>query len=351
MRKILEFRRLKLKLVYWAAVKGHSEVHPVKKVLENCWEHEYINLNSFGWKANEEAHQTGINNCAVCPTVVLPATPPWLFPMPVVDFQLLVSINDKNRQEPKETIVHKYLDLKYVSVIQLYTDGSKDPETGHTASAVYIPRFRNKTAKRTSNHISVYTTEMLAILLALQWVEVIKIPEVVICSDSFAALLSLKSGKSSTRQDILSDILQSLFRIHQTRTVISFVWVPAHIGVEGNEVVDQIAKQALKHSDIELIVPMSKLEIKGLIKGAVKDMWQKKKFKKWDSENKGRHLYNIQRIVGSERRSFGNRREDSIISHLRIGHSALNQSLLLLLLLLLFLCSFPSTSMLHTPSQ
>ncbi len=27
----LEFRRLKLKLVYWATVKGHSEIHPVKK--------------------------------------------------------------------------------------------------------------------------------------------------------------------------------------------------------------------------------------------------------------------------------------------------------------------------------
>ncbi len=83
---------------------------------------------------------------------------------------------------------------------------------------------------------------MIAILLALQWVEEINIPGVVICSDSFSAISSLKSGKSSTRQDILSDILQSLFRI-QTKTVISFIWIPAHIGIEGNEVVDQIAKK------------------------------------------------------------------------------------------------------------
>ncbi len=69
---------------------------------------------------------------------------------------------------------------------------------------------------------------------------------VVICSDSFAALSSLKSGKSSTRQEILSDILQSLFRI-QTKTVISFIWIPAHIGI-GNEVVDQIAKKNIKTS-------------------------------------------------------------------------------------------------------
>ncbi len=48
---------------------------------------------------------------------------------------------------------------------------------------------------------------------------------------------------------------------------------------------------------------------------------------KWDGENKGRHLYNIQKTVGNERRLFGNRKEDSIMSHLRIGLSALNHPL------------------------
>ncbi len=48
---------------------------------------------------------------------------------------------------------------------------------------------------------------------------------------------------------------------------------------------------------------------------------------KWDGENKGQHLYNIQKTVGNERRIFGNRKEDSIMSRLRIGLSALNHSL------------------------
>lgn len=33
--------------------------------------------------------------------------------------------------------------------------------------------------------------------------------------------------------------------------IIYFVWVAAHVDVEGNEVVDQISKQALKHTEIE----------------------------------------------------------------------------------------------------
>ncbi len=43
----LEFRRLKLKMRYWINIKGHSDSHPIKKVLNNCWQYEYkksINL-------------------------------------------------------------------------------------------------------------------------------------------------------------------------------------------------------------------------------------------------------------------------------------------------------------------
>ncbi len=46
-------------------------------------------------------------------------------------------------------------------------------------------------------------------------------------------------------------------------------------------------------------------------------MWQSK----WDGEEKGRHLYNIQKTVGNERRIFGNRKEDSIMSHTALNHS------------------------------
>ncbi len=102
-----------------------------------------------------------------------------------------------------------------------------------------------------------------------------------------------------------------------------FLWVPAHVGVEGNEDVDKIAKQALKHIVIDLDIPLGKSEMKGLIKTAIKNMWQER----WDKGNKGHHLYNIQKQVGLVRNSYGNRKEDVIISRLRTGHSNLNKSL------------------------
>jgi len=155
---------------------------------------------------------------------------------------------------------------------------------------MYIPHFKYKSAKRTSDNISVYAAEMIAIQIALQWVEEIQPTTVVICSDSYSALKSILSGKSESRQDILIEVLQSLYRICQLRIIAEFLWVPAHVGVEGNEEVDKIVKPALKHANVNIHITLSKSKIKGLIKVAVRKMWQKR----WNKGNKGRHLYNIQ---------------------------------------------------------
>ncbi len=156
--------------------------------------------------------------------------------------------------------------------------------------------------------------------MALQWVEEVKPSALIICSDSFSVLTSLISGKSDSRQDLLIEILQNLYRICQLRLLSVFLRVPAHVGVVGNEDVDKIDKQALKHNVIDLL--LGKSEVKGLIKTDVKNMWQER----WNKGNKGWYLYNIQKQVGLVRVSNGNRKEETVISRLRIGHSALNKS-------------------------
>lgn len=249
----LGMRRIKLRMRYWANIKGQSENHPVKNVLRDCWEYNHKKRTSFGWFINEEARDM-INDVNISNCVVLPAIPPCFFPMPSIDIQLH---KDKHNEENilDSVMVQDYIHHIYYSAIQIYTDGSKDSDSGTTPAAVFIPQFKVNILKRTSDHTSVFTSELIAIILALQWVEGQPIRSV-ICTDSLSAIESLASGISTARQDLIYEILQSLFRTRQLGIIIHFLWIPAHMGVAGNEEVDSLAKQAIKFPEVDIKIAL-----------------------------------------------------------------------------------------------
>ena len=101
--------------------------------------------------------------------------------------------------------------------------------------------------------------------------------------------------------------------MHVKGIFTQYIWVPAHVGVEGNEQVDILAKQTLRITQVDMQVPLSKAEVKSFIKKYTQSTWQEY----WDISETGRHG----RKVGFKRR------EENIITRLRIGHTGLNHTL------------------------
>ena len=134
-----------------------------------------------------------------------------------------------------------------------------------TGYGVAIPVKRIGINRRTSNKLGVYTVEMLAVLVALRWVEKTKQDKVMICSDSTSILASIRSFHSNSRQDVLYEVLQSVIRTANQGGQVKLLWVPAHVGVRGNERVDELAKRALKKENIEMLIHISKAEVKCII--------------------------------------------------------------------------------------
>ena len=68
--------------------------------------------------------------------------------------------------------------------------------------------------------------------------------------------------------------------LHNKGVDVSFLWVPAHMGVEGNEEADILAKQELKSNTINIEIPSSKEEIKSIISKRVQNLivWQDRYF-------------------------------------------------------------------------
>ena len=160
-------------------------------------------------------------------------------------------------------------------------------------------------------------------ILALQWIEEKEILNTVIASDSFSALSSIRSGRSSFGMDLIQEVFLIMFRLQMKGIFTRFIWVPAHVGVKGNEQVDILAKQALKISHVDLQVPLRKAKVKSFSRTYAQNTWQEH----WGMSETGRHLYNIQRHVGDRRKVGFKRRDENIITRLRIGHTGLNYSL------------------------
>lgn len=253
------------------------------------------------------------------PTAPLSVTPPWLVPAASVDLSML--------QEQKESgniaqLVEDRLNTVYQSAVPVFTDGSKDPGTGRTGFAFRIPTMDVYVKRRTSDHLSVYTVEMLAIASALQWAEESQIREVVLCSDSCSVLMSLQSSISNSRQDIIYEIFETLHRIKNMNIRVTFMWVPAHRGVVGNELVDTLAKESLKMNEV-IEIALSKSEAKCLIKEKIMREWQHE----WDTAITGRHPYAVQSVVGKARPANRTTKEERILTRLRVGHAGINKTL------------------------
>ncbi len=62
---------------------------------------------------------------------------------------------------------------------------------------------------------------------------------------------SINSNKNQFRAQacLLADISQVLYRIHNAGCEVDFLWVPAYMGVEGNEVAGELSKEEHRKKD------------------------------------------------------------------------------------------------------
>ncbi len=85
-------------------------------------------------------------------------------------------------------------------------------------------------------------------------------------------LQSLESN-ISVREDLITETRHILLNIRNLGIEVQFCWVPAHIGIKGNEKADKIAKEALEKEQVEINTSMGKGEIKAKIKCETMQIW------------------------------------------------------------------------------
>ena len=140
----------------------------------------------------------------------------------------------------------------------------------------------------------------------------------IIYSDSKLVLQVLQGKESLT--PLITRLLDKMNTISNNNSII-LTWIPSHIDIEGNERADKAAKKALQTRISNTKILYTDLKpLKFKLK-----KWQKS----WDDQTQNK-LHHIQDTIGEWPAGYRrNRKEEVIISRLRIGHTHITHSYLL----------------------
>ena len=191
--------------------------------------------------------------------------PPWRC---VDDFVYLDYSEDVYNNVTFLSYVGKY----YRNSILLFTDGFKvsDGEECSVAAALFVPsQSTSKCWKLRSDH-SVISSELYAILGALQYCVDNEIVNAVIFSDSKSGL-QLILLQETEYYNIIFEIKILLLNLNMSGRV-HLHWVRAHCGIVGNEIADQSAKNGHKNIQSELF-DLSSLEWNSILKRQILKYW------------------------------------------------------------------------------
>lgn len=169
----------------------------------------------------------------------------------------------------------------------LFTDGSN--LNGNTGCAFYDPQKKFCKLVRLHEYSSVYTAEMVAIFLALEYITSYRDKKnYAIISDSKSALGKLSNLKIGEYDSLPIQILRMVAGLFEDGISVNFGWVKSHSGVKFNEIVDALAKEATVYGEKVDHIPISISDAKRLLGASELADWQHT----YSANDKGR-LYKL----------------------------------------------------------
>ena len=318
----LQLRRLKYQTQYSVKV-GCSVGHISEKIFEDHWTHHYgrftdrnqpvaIKVSGFQQERYKlEVHAPKLGNL-----------PPWLVVPPRTNDELTNEISKHEQPEALLAISNCLID-SYSDHARVYTDASKTTD-GKVGIGCFFEACQDnperKFACRVTDRITVYAGEMAAIRLAIQESAQLNgnMP-VAVFSDSLSAIRSIESERSNSRPNMLRDILDTK---HALQREVTLVWVPSHVGIQGNETADRLANEGTKKSAVDIDIGIELAEAYSTVDDYCRSKWQEM----WSLRTNDQFSLIVPSVLTTrlQQQHFASRRIEVTANRLRFGRCRLN---------------------------
>ena len=268
----LHLRRHKLLLQYSIKLKANIK-NPANSVLKNTWENHYGKYKQGAEPVYNITHSF-LEKIGNIEQFHISEQPTWHLPLGNTDLSLHKYVSKKDNLEILKSYAIEHIS-KFTGYTHIYTDGSK-LTSGVTGASFFDKTNDEKQCVRLSNNITIYTAELIAIKLAMQWL-ITKgiVGKVAIFSDSLSAIQSLETGISTSKPNLLLGVRKLLKQINmENRCEITFSWIPSHVGIIGNEMADTLAKLATSKSQVEIDLPREVKDVYFDIDKHIMNTWQ-----------------------------------------------------------------------------
>ena len=164
---------------------------------------------------------------------------------------ILFDLHSGKNSESNPQILKDDFQGRYKNYQQIYTDGSK--EDSKVGCAVISENHSNM--QRIPDDSSIFTAEAKAVDLALDFISTCDANnKCTVFSDSLSVLKAMNHTSSQNPQ--IQKLLEKYHEILANKEIV-LCWIPSHIGIQGNEMVDQQAKLTLSLEPTSFQIPFS----------------------------------------------------------------------------------------------
>ena len=209
------------------------------------------------------------------------------------------------------------ISTQYNGYLRIYTDGSHTQSPPSSPAAIYSEYLSISKVWRLDGRHSVVTAELFALLGALSFIKDTLTPQpIAIFSDSQSALSLLSTFCPTTHRQLVFEFHSMLSSLYTLGYVLRFQWIPSHVGIRGNRIVDSAATMA--HSSPDMVhCPFDSRRFSQLVMNTCRSLWNESI--SYDLSRTTLGMYRTDSTPQPWVRS-NHRALDAVMVRLRIGH-------------------------------